>query len=153
MAKFRLTPSDDFVKPRGKKEPWVQKESLTQIQLFEWAKWNTARHPDLALLFAVPNGIPIHGPQRFAIINSFKQQGLRPGVPDACLPVGRGGFIAKWLELKTRGGKLSADQEWWCSRLKAAGASVSVCDSFEQAVADLEVYLALPRTEAKDAKD
>jgi VRR-NUC domain len=146
MAQLRLTPADGFVPAKSKKQPFQPKESLSQAALFSWAQWARTKYPDLDLLFCVPNGVPLHGPQRFAIVNWMKAQGLKPGVPDICLPVARGGYFSKWLEMKVRGGKLSPFQEIWIDNLRRAGASVSVCESFEQAVADLEVYCQLPPT-------
>jgi len=146
MAKLRLTPADGFVPAKSKKQPWQPKESLAQAALFDWAGWASARYPDLVLLFAVPNGVPLHGPQRYAVINWLKAQGLRPGVPDICLPVARGGYHSKWLVMEVRGGRVSEAQQLWIDRLRRAGASVTICESFEQAVADLEIYCKLPLT-------
>ena len=146
MATLRLTPGPGFVQRRSKKQAFVPREAATQTALFDWAGWARSKYPDLDLLFCIPNGMPLHGPQRFAVINWMKAQGLKPGLPDVCLPVGRGGYFSKWLELKIPGGRVSESQAIWIDRLRRAGASVSVCESYEQAVTDLEIYCRLPPT-------
>jgi hypothetical protein len=130
----------------SKKGVWQPKESTSQSQLFDWAKWAQGRYPELDLMFAVPNGFPLHGPQRYAVVNYMKAQGLKNGVPDISLPIARGGYFGKWIEMKVKGGRLSEEQQIWIPALRNAGGHVSVCESFDEAVADLEAYLQLPQT-------
>ncbi|SMF96058.1 VRR-NUC domain-containing protein [Methylomagnum ishizawai] len=99
------------------------REHREQAALFEWAELNKARHPDLRLLLAIPNG----GDRHPAVAARLRAEGVRPGVPDLCLPVPRGGFHGLWIELKapqeagSRPGALEPGQLDWLDALNAHG--------------------------------
>ena len=61
----------------------VPSESVEQSRLFQWARMQQGRWPELRLLYHIPNGGSRH---RLEAIH-LKQQGVRAGVPDLCLPV------------------------------------------------------------------
>lgn len=113
-------------------------EHVEQVTLFQWAR-TAARgpHPELALLFAIPNG----GARSPATAGRLKAEGVMQGVPDICLPVARGGFHSLWLELKAQGGRLSAAQQDVINRLLAAGHQVVVAFGWEEARQAIEAYL------------
>ena len=73
----------------------------------------------------------------------LKQQGVKPGVPDLCLPVPRGQYHGLYIEMKTESGHTSDEQEWWGERLQAQGYVWRVCHGWQAAVAVLEWYLQL----------
>ena len=120
----------------------VPTEGDEQTALMDWSQAASRRFPELALLYAIPNGVPISGPQKFAIINAFKRRGLKPGVPDLCLPVARGGYHGLYIEMKrVKGGVLSHDQEWWMSSLINQGYKAVACPGFQQAAETITAYL------------
>jgi hypothetical protein len=113
-------------------------EHAEQRALMQWAAANSARHPELRLLFAVPNG----GARSRATAGRLKAEGVKPGVPDLCLPVARGKYHSLWLELKrTKGGRVSPDQHWWHDQLTAQGHLVVTVKGCTEAVAALLPYL------------
>ena len=85
-------------------------------------------------------------PQRRDAIEGrhLKQQGVKRGVPDLCLPVARGTYHALYIELKTDTGRATAEQKWWGERLNGQGNMWQVCHGWEAAVTALEWYLSLP---------
>jgi len=100
------------------------------------------RYPELELLFAVPNG----GTRVKLEAMAMKRQGVVSGVPDLCLPVARGGYIAWWGEMKRRRtGYLSSEQREWLTRLRKEGHWASWHRGAEEMLADLLWYLSLPR--------
>ena len=73
----------------------------------------------------------------------LKQQGVKSGVPDLCLPVPRGRYHGLYIVMKTESGHTTAVQEWWGERLQAQGYAWRVCHGWQAAVALLEWYLQL----------
>ena len=49
-----------------------------QVLIFKWARLSEGRWPELALLFAIPNG----GHRHKAVAAKLKAEGVRAGVPD-----------------------------------------------------------------------
>jgi hypothetical protein len=112
-------------------------EQSDQEALFQWAAYNTARLPELALLFHVPNG----GKRDPVTAARLKSQGVKPGIPDLWLPVAWLGFHGLVIELKVSGGRLSTAQSWWLDALRGQGYRVEVCYGWQDAAAVLETYL------------
>lgn len=109
-----------------------------QTALMEWAKRNLGRWPELALLFAIPNG-----GARSAITGArMRDEGVKPGVPDLFLPVARGRYHGLFIEMKRRRGDGPDDQQTkWHDDLRAQGYRVEVCRGAEPAETVLRYYL------------
>lgn len=122
---------------------WNLREHELQRTLIEWVKWNEWRRPELQMLFAVPNGVPLHGARKFGVVNWLKQQGLKKGVPDLMLAVARGGYHGLFIEMKVKGGVVDPDQESWLANLVSQGYRAVVCHSFEEARDELLTYVDL----------
>lgn len=131
----------------------VKTEAGQQMALVLWATQNRPTWPCLDMLFAVPNG----GQRDIREAARLKQQGVRAGVPDMCLPVARGGFLSLWLELKRpasttgkgvkrRIGKTSEDQDSFIAKLRAQGHAVVTAYSYDDARTAIVDYLALGET-------
>lgn len=66
-----------------------------QVALFQWARLQECVRPALGLLHAIPNGgarpaIVGKDGRRFSVSAArMKAEGVKAGVPDVCLPVGR----------------------------------------------------------------
>lgn len=118
------------------------REHLEQKALMEWVGLRRRAHPDLDLLYAIPNG----GHRNRRTAGRLKAEGVRSGVPDLCLPVARGGAHGLYIEMKAPGGRESDTQRWWRERLLAEGYWAVVCVGAESAIAALNSYLAEPRT-------
>ena len=71
-------------------------EAAEQRNIFEWAGLMRRAHPELQLLYHVPN----EGKRTWRTGARLKSEGLKPGVPDICLPVARGKYHGLYVELK-----------------------------------------------------
>lgn len=112
-------------------------EHTIQCAFFEWAGYAKAEHPELKLLFAIPNG----GHRYKAVAGKIKAEGVKRGVPDVCLPVPRGGYNALWIEFKTPTGRLTEVQQGWRQRLEQCGGCYHVCRSAGEAIDRVRAYL------------
>lgn len=121
--------------------PDVPTEHAEQANLIAWAQDAQHHHPELGLLFAIPNGEHRH----WTVAKRLKAEGVRPGVPDLMLPVPRSGWHGLFLELKKRtGGHVSTAQAGWHSGLLQQGYMVAVCRGAIDARNALIKYLELP---------
>lgn len=85
-------------------------ESVEQQRLMQWARMESGKWPELALLYHVPN----EGKRSRTAGARMKAEGLKKGVPDLCLPVARGGCHGLYIELKReKSGKATAAQIEW----------------------------------------
>lgn len=109
---------------------YVPTEAQEQASLFQWAAWAARKHPELRMLYHIPNG----GSRDVREARHLKAQGVRPGVPDICLPVPRGDYAALYIELKRRErGRVSDAQCAWLAALNRAGNRAVVCRGWEAA--------------------
>ena len=113
-------------------------ENAEQAALFQWAELASGAHPELRLLYAIPNGGLRDG--RTAV--TLQRTGVKSGVPDVCLPVPKGGYGALYIELKRlQGGAVSENQRVWINRLNANGNKAVVCKGWVAAKNEIEKYL------------
>lgn len=115
-----------------------QAELEEQAALIEWA--------DKTVIDGIKIGdyllhIPNEGKRGPKAARDAKRLGVRAGVPDLFLALPRGGHAGLWIEMKAKGGKLSAQQEAWLKRLEDAGYRAVCCFGFEQAVEHIADYL------------
>lgn len=110
-----------------------------QKSLVHWAKLASGKYPQLKLLYAIPNAAK-RSPKIAAMM---KAEGLQSGVPDLCLPIGNGAYLSLYIEMKTKGGKVTENQNNWHEALKSAGHKVAVCWSFEEARNVIVEYLGI----------
>ena len=116
------------------------KESEHQIQTAFFARvvYMEKKYPEIKALFAIPNG----GMRHKLVALKLKREGVRPGVPDCCLPVPRGKYASLWIEFKAEKGKVTETQAEWHTLLRSLGHRVEVCRSWQAAVNVVEKYLA-----------
>ena len=116
----------------------IPTEHQEQCALFEWAAWMESRWPELRLLHAIPNG----GKRDIRTAAMLKAEGVKPGVPDICLPVPRGGKHGLYIELKRRkGGAVSEAQQAWIRALCGQGYACTVCHGWDAARDEIMGYL------------
>lgn len=108
-----------------------------QVALFSWAQWQTPAVPELALLFAIPNG----GHRNKVTAAKMKAEGVKAGVLDVMLPVARNGRHGLFVEMKYGRNKTTDEQRQWIDRLEAQGYQTAVCYSFEEAQGEIMRYL------------
>lgn len=114
-----------------------------QKALMDWAALHQARYPELALLFAVPNG----GKRDPATAARLRGEGVKPGVPDLCLPVPRQGWHGLFIELKYGRNKPSEYQLDWLARLTEQGYLAVVAWGWQEAVDVIRDYLGITEAE------
>ena len=107
----------------------IQREAADQEALFAWAELMRGRLPGIELMHHIPNG----GSRNPVEAARLKAQGVKPGVPDICLPVARRGYHGLYIEMKADGGRLSKDQKERLSALREQGYAAYVCRGWESA--------------------
>ena len=117
----------------------TRQEDTEQQMVIRWSQQATIRgkYPELKLLYHVPNERKCSAQEGARL----KRMGVKPGVPDLCLPVARGNAHGLYIEMKTKTGKLSDTQRWWQSELTEQGYISAVCYGWDQAVKTLTDYL------------
>lgn len=117
-------------------------ESIEQSTLFRWATLMETRFPELNLMFHIPNG----GKRDRIIAAKLKEEGVKSGVPDIELPVGREGYLGLFIEMKVGKNKTTDNQEQWLKKLSEQGYKTAVCYGWEEASKLIENYMKQIRT-------
>lgn len=90
-------------------------------------------------VYAVPNA----GKRSPAAARHMREEGLRPGVPDLCVPMARGPYHSLYIEMKHGKGKPTEEQVEWIHRLRGEGMCAYVCYGAESAIALIDRYASL----------
>lgn len=115
-------------------------EHEEQVSLFKWADQLSEDYPELKLLYAIPNGAY----KSIAAAKKFAAEGLRPGVPDICLPVSNGQYHALYIEMKRlKGGRIRPEQKFWITMLNNSGNLAIVCYGAASAKTAIIDYLGI----------
>ncbi len=123
----------EYIKAQGQ----TSAEDVEQICLMRWAGFESGAHPELRLLFHIPNG----GSRNRLEAANLKLQGVKAGVPDLCLPVPRGGYHGLYIELKAKKNNPTETQKMWLSELDGQGYKTAVCWGWESAQKLIIEYL------------
>ena len=116
----------------------VPTEDTEQTWLFQWARLQSGKWPELSLLYAIPNG----GRRPIKTAVNMKRTGTKAGVPDMFLPVARGGFHGMYIEMKrTKGGHVSDEQKAWIKALTEQGYKCVITKGWEDAAEQITAYL------------
>jgi hypothetical protein len=116
----------------------VPSESVEQICLFRWAMFEEGVHPELALLYHIPNG----GKRTITTAKRLKAEGVKSGVPDIHLPVARRGYHGLYIELKRlQGNNTTETQDYWIEALNDQGYLAIVCRGWNEASEKILDYL------------
>lgn len=95
--------------------------------------------PELRMLFAIPNG----GARSKATAGKLKAEGVKSGVSDLFLSVGRGGYHGLYIEMKAQGGRASDEQKAWIAAAKEYGYRAEICVGADAAWAVICEYLGI----------
>ena len=115
-------------------------EKQEQEALFQWRNAMQHRIPELAWLFAIPNGLWL--PDVYA--KTALKQGLTAGIADVALLVPRGGYHGLLIELKRRDAtpsRVTADQKRFLAFQSAQGYRAEWCKGWEAASKLIIEYL------------
>jgi hypothetical protein len=108
-----------------------------QVCVFDFARLHERAWPELALLFAIPNG----GLRNKAVAGKLRAEGVKAGVPDICLPVARGRYSSLFIEMKDGDKKPTEHQTRWLTNLGHWGNCARICRSADDAIKILKWYL------------
>ena len=109
-----------------------------QAALIDWTILMSRNWPELKLFYHIPN----EGKRSPAAAGRLKQEGMKRGVPDNCLPVPRGKYHGLYIELKrVKGGKPTPEQKQWVENLTGQGYLALICKGWEEAAKVIERYL------------
>lgn len=118
-------------------------ESAEAKAFMIWCEMHRLKYPELELIFHIPNGQD-RDPKIGAIL---KSEGVKPGIPDYCLPVARFPFFGLYLELKRCSGSrgLTTVQKKWSRHIKGQGYQFCEAHGWISASEQIEKYLNLPK--------
>jgi hypothetical protein len=123
-------------------------EHEEQSNFFDQARFTYQHREDFAadLLFSVPNGMWLGGNNKFALMNKFKKEGLKPGVADILYLQPRGDYAYLAIEMKAQDKRNIADavtpeQAGFLEAVNAAGGMGEVCYGADEALEILKTYM------------
>ncbi len=136
---MKSIPVEDMPRPKARRQADEMSEHEHQVLVIQWARLQVkcGTYPDLDVLHAVPNAARRTKGERGWMLS----EGMKAGVPDLHLPVPRGGFVGLYIEMKSKGRKLTAAQDWWQDRLHKLGHFVATCFTSSAAIDTLTEYL------------
>jgi hypothetical protein len=108
-----------------------------QASIFNWAETLIYKYPELDLLNGSLNGVRLTKAQA----GKAKATGMKKGYPDLHLPVAKGIYHGLYIELKTKKGRVTPDQNKWLQMLANQGYSCHVCRGSEAAIGVICQYL------------
>jgi len=103
------------------------------------------QYPELKYMHASLNGVQL--PKKYAI--TIKRQGMKAGVCDLFLPVGRGGFSGLYIEMKRQKpekSEISEAQQDYIDFVTRQHYKAIVCYGADEAQAETIRYLKQPPT-------
>lgn len=115
-------------------------EDTEQVQVVNWAHWNTAKHPELKWLHHIPNG----GSRNRAEAAKLKEMGVKAGVADLFLPCPKGIYSGMYIEMKFGSNRQTERQKEFLADMVENGYFVVTCYSAEDAIHALEEYIKMP---------
>ena len=114
-------------------------EHTEQVALINWCKIMECSHPQLGLIFSIPNG----GNRHIVTARKLRAEGMKSGVPDLFLPIPRNGKHGLFIEMKFGKNKASENQQKWLMSLDAENYQTSVCYGFDEGRETIIKYLGL----------
>lgn len=104
-------------------------EHSHQMALFCWMSQQLDKWPELEWVFAIPNG----GERNPAVAARLRAEGVKSGVSDIFIPIGKCGYAGFFIEMKKPGGKESANQKKFGAFVKDQDYLYACFDHWEKA--------------------
>jgi hypothetical protein len=117
-------------------------EHSEQVAVIQWCQIHEAQHPELAMIFAVPNA----GKRSIGAARYYLAEGLKSGVPDLILPIPEPSamlFCGLAIEMKFGDNKTTPSQDWWLEYLTSYGWKTAICYSADEAIKVISEYLGM----------
>lgn len=83
---------------------------------------------------------PNEGKRSLAYGKKMKSMGMRKGVSDLFIAVGRHGYYGAWIEIKSYSGKVSPEQEKFLKDMAAQNYYTAVCRSVDECMEKIIFY-------------
>jgi hypothetical protein len=112
-------------------------EHEIQAAVIQWCDIMANQDYRYGLIYAIPNARKISP----AGMNYCRQEGLRKGFPDTCLPWGNGKYNALYIEFKKGTNQPSIEQMEWARKLHRAGNLCYCINDIELAKKTITGYL------------
>jgi len=109
-----------------------------QTQLFQILALYEERYPVLRWIFAIPNG----GKRHPATAMKLKQEGVRRGIPDICIPYPVDEWAGCYVEMKFGKGRLTKEQQEFIEAFQHTH-KIYVCYSAVEAANAIGKYLGI----------
>ena len=123
-------------------------EDQIQKQIISWAKhYKHNGQKIVSYMHHSPGGgkraskIGANGKRYSPEAAKFKAMGTLAGFPDLFIFIPKGGFNGLFIELKTKTGKVSENQELMIERLNEQGYRAVVCYGFDESIKTIKDYL------------
>ena len=113
-------------------------EHLEQVALFQILALYEERYPVLRWIFAIPNG----GKRHPATAMKMKQEGVRRGIPDICIPYPVDEWAGCYVEMKFGKGRLTKEQQEFIEAFQNTH-KIYVCYSAIEAAHAIGKYLGI----------
>lgn len=114
---------------RPKRHYTATEEDLIQIAYFDLVRAYKDKYEDLAMIYAIPNGLKLHPLTAQKAVDS----GLTKGILDINIDVPRGTYHGARIEMKTSKGYLTKEQKNYKLRYTNQGYLAVVCRSTQDA--------------------
>lgn len=110
-----------------------------QAAFITWCHLHAAARPELARVFAIPNG----GQRNVIVAAKLKAEGVQAGVPDLFLPSPRGQYHGLFMETKVKPNRPARNQLEWIEYLEGQGYAAAVCYGCDELIETVTWYLDL----------
>lgn len=130
----------------GKKQPKSFAATATEHEIqsafFQWVHLYEERHPQLKLIFAIPNGEH----RSTSVARRLKKEGVRAGVWDVLVAVPSYPYHGLFIEFKSHKGRLEQNQIEFMKEANANNYLTQVYSDWTEAANYVADYLDLPVT-------
>ena len=110
-------------------------EHQTQVAFFKWLR---LKMPDVyEVAYAIPNG----GQRHIRVATKLKAEGVKAGIPDICIPIGRHGFHALYIEMKSLTGAPTKKQLEKMNALSRWKNMCALCKGLDAAIDTVTAYM------------
>ena len=99
-------------------------------------RWFRLQYPN-EVIFAIPNG----SQRNIVVATKLKAEGVVSGVSDLFLICPKGHFNGLFIEMKSKGGKLTENQKTFFKIAESKGYLCSKCETFEEFITTIVTYM------------
>lgn len=110
-----------------------------QVKVFDVLRLNEAQYPQLAFIYAIPNG----GARHPAVAGKLKAEGVKRGVSDVCVPIPSLNKHGAYFEMKFGKNKLSPEQLKFADFIKSQGYYYETVWGSDEMLTGIEFYLGI----------